>query len=183
MQILIDFFYISYKLILTIYLWMFKIEKLFTFYMCMLDKKEGFTLLELLIASGVLIIALTGLLATYAACFDLVETTRNSNLALNAAQKTLEEMRSINFLSVYPNYNNQTFQVSGMPVNSSLGFVSINNSNSSLLNVAIGVCWRQRGSRIIGECVDSGGVIAFSDSNGDGRLNSPVELSTFMSQR
>ncbi|MFH1691621.1 MAG: prepilin-type N-terminal cleavage/methylation domain-containing protein [Candidatus Omnitrophota bacterium] len=149
----------------------------------MLNKKDGFTLLELLIASGVLIIALTGLLATYAACYDLAETTRNSNLALNAAQETLEEMRNINFLSVFSLYDGATFQVSGMPANSSLGYVVVNNSNSSLLNVAIGVCWRQKGSRIIGECVDSSGALVFSDTNADGRLNSPVELVTYMAQR
>ncbi len=149
----------------------------------MVNKKRGFTLLELLIASGILVIALTGLLATYAACFDLVETTRNSNLALNAAQKNLEEMRNANFLSIFSSYNGTTFQVSGMPANSSLGFISINNSNSSLLKVAVGVCWRQKGSRVVGECNDSGGVLVFSDSNGDGRLNSPVELSTYMAQR
>lgn len=149
----------------------------------MRDKKKGFTLLEILVASGILVIALTGLLATYAACFDLVETTRNSNLALNAAQKTLEEMRNVNFLNIFSSYNGTTFQASGMTANSSLGFISINNSNPNLLSVAVGVCWRQRGSRIIGECNDSSGILAFSDANGDGRLNSPIELSTFMSQR
>lgn len=149
----------------------------------MSNKENGFTLLELLIASGILIIALTGLLATYAACFDLTETTRNSNLALNAAQETLEEMRDVNFLNIFSVYNGTTFQVSGMSTNSSLGYIVVNNSNSDLLNVVIGVCWRQKGSRIIGECVDSGGGLVFSDTNGDGRLNSPIELGTYMAQR
>ena len=145
--------------------------------------KKGFTLLELVITAGILIFALCGLLASYVACLELNETTKNSNLALNAAMAVLEEIRSAPFLSIFSNYNGYTFQVAGMSADSSLGQAFIDNTNPGLLNVTIGVCWRQKSSKIIGECQISGGVVTFSDANGNGILDSPVELTTLMAQR
>lgn len=149
----------------------------------LIKKKHGFTLLELMIASGVLIITLAGLLATYVACLELGETTKNSNLALNAARQVLEEVRNTPFLSIFGTYDGYLFQVPGLATNSSQGYVSINNSNPDLLNVTVGVCWRQKSSRIIGECQDAGGVVSFSDANSNDILDSPVQLNTLMGQR
>lgn len=148
----------------------------------LIKKNHGFTLLELMIASGVLIIALVGLLATYIACLELEETTKNSNSALNAARQVLEEIRDTPFLSIFDTYDGYTFHVPGFAANSSQGYVSINNS-TDLLNVTIGVCWRQKSLRIIGECQDVAGVVSFSDANGNSILDSPVQLTTLMGQR
>ncbi len=145
--------------------------------------RKGFTLLELVITTGILIFALCGILATYIACLELSETTKNSNLALNSASRVLEEIRSAPFLSIFSSYNGYTFQVSGMPGNSSLGRVVIDDTDPALLNVNIGVCWRQKASKVIGECQLSGETVIFSDANGNGILDSPVQLTTRMSQR
>jgi Tfp pilus assembly protein PilV len=146
--------------------------------------KEGFTLLELMVCCAVTIIALTGLLSAYVACYELNETMRNSNLAISAAQKVLEEIRSTPFLSVYANYNGYQFQVSGMPVNKNLGRVVVDNTNPNLLQVDVGVCWSQKGSRILGECSTGvGGTLVFNDANVNGKLDSPVQFTTLMSQR
>ena len=148
------------------------------------QSKKGFTLLELMICCAVTVIALTGLLSTYIACFELDETMRNSNLAISAAQKVLEEIRSTPFLSVYANYNGYSFHVSGMPVNKNLGHVAVANSNPNLLQVDVGVCWSQKGSRIMGECTVAGsGALAFNDTNSNGKLDSPVVFTTLMAQR
>ena len=146
-------------------------------------KKNGFTLIELVIASGVLIFGLVALLATFIYCLELIETTKNSSLALKAAEEVLEQMRRSDFLNVYSNYNGYTFSVSGMPANTNLGRVTVNNSDPDLLAVDIGVCWKQRNERIIGECQESGGVLVFSDSDSNGILDSPVMLETRMAQR
>ncbi|MFH0877203.1 MAG: hypothetical protein V1863_03155 [Candidatus Omnitrophota bacterium] len=146
--------------------------------------KSGFTFLELLITSGVIIIALTGLLATYITCYELNETSKNSNLALTEAQRVMEEIFNTDFLSVPGVYNGFTFAVSGLPAGNSVGRVTVDNStNPDLLNVTVGVCWRQRDSRIIGECVDSSGILTFSDANINGVLDSPVQLQTLVAQR
>ncbi|HAJ57806.1 MAG TPA: hypothetical protein DCL35_08635 [Candidatus Omnitrophica bacterium] len=152
----------------------------------MRKNNKGFTLLELMIASAVIIVALAGLLSTYVACLELNETTKNTNLALNSAQKVLEEIRSSTFSGIASAYNGYNFSVSGIEVNESLGFVYIDDTDASLLNITIGVCWRQRGAKIIGECRDSGGSLVFdstSDANSNGILDSPVQFSTLMAQR
>lgn len=152
----------------------------------MRKKKNGFTLLELMIASAVIIVVLVGLLSTYVVCLELNETTRNTNLALNSAQRVLEEIRSVTFSGVASTYNGYNFSVSGMQANESLGRVYVDNTNPNLLDIKIGVCWRQRGSKIIGECRVSGGSLIFdptSDINGNNLLDSPVQLSTLMAQR
>lgn len=150
------------------------------------QKPKGFTLLELMIVSGFLIITLVGLLATYISCLELTEMTKNTNLALNMAQKVMEEIRNTPITSISGTYNGYAFNVPGMAANSSLGHVTVlDNIDPDLppYNVTIGVCWRQKGGRIIGECQDSGGVLVFSDANLNGVLDSSVQLSTQMAQR
>ena len=149
----------------------------------MRNKKNGFTLLELMIAAAIVIVCLVGLLSTYITCLELIETTKNSNLALNAEQKVLEEIRSATFSGIPAAYDGYTFSVAGMSSGSSIGRAAVSNANSSLLNVTIGVCWSQKGSRIIGECQNSSGTLTFSDTNGNNILDSPVQLTTLMAQR
>lgn len=145
--------------------------------------KRGFTFLELMVVCGILIVALTGLLATYVTCMELTETTKNSNFALQAAQKVLEEVRSIAFTSVNATYNNYSTQIPFMAANTSIVRVSVNTSNASLLRVDVGTCWRQKGGKIIGECRDVSGALAFNDSNANGVFDSPVQLVTLVAQR
>ncbi len=145
--------------------------------------KSGFTLLELMIASAVIIIALAGLLATYVACLELSETTKNSNLALNSASEVLEQIRSATFSGISSSYNGYNFSVSGMATNQSLGHVYVDDSDPTLLNITIGVCWKQKASRIIGECQEVSNNLTFSDANSNNILDSPVQLSTLMAQR
>jgi type II secretory pathway pseudopilin PulG len=144
---------------------------------------KGFMLLELVITIGILVFSLTALLATFISCFDLFEMTKNSNLALNAEIEILEEIRRSNFLDLYSNYNGYTFEISSMGPNSNIGFVSVDNSDPDILEVNIGVSWMQKGGRIIGEGSLNGGVLEFSDSNGNGILDSPVMLTTYITQR
>ncbi|MFA5038504.1 MAG: prepilin-type N-terminal cleavage/methylation domain-containing protein [Candidatus Omnitrophota bacterium] len=148
-----------------------------------IKKSGGFTLLELMIVCGIVVVVLVGLLATYVACFELAETTRNTHMALVETKAVLENMRGIAFTSVYGTYNGHVFQVPQMAANQSLGYVVINNSNASLLRVDAGVCWKQKNDRIIGECQESSGALVFSDANGNGILDSPVQVTTLMSQR
>jgi Tfp pilus assembly protein PilV len=145
--------------------------------------KEGFTFLELMVVCGILIVALTGLLATYVTCLELTETTKNSNFAIQTVQKVLEEMRSTPFTSIAATYNNYTFQVPFMGANTSIGRMVVNATNATLLRVDVGVCWRQKGNRIMGECQDVAGVLTFNDTNTNGVLDSPVQLVTLVGQR
>ena len=143
--------------------------------------RNSFTLLELLIASGVLVIVLTGLLSAYISCLEMNETTKNSNLALGAVQEELENLRKAPFQTLNTTY---TFYATGSLANLSLGRVVIDKTtNSSFYRVDAGMCWKQRNSRVIGECIDNNGTLVFNDTNGNGVLDSPVQLTTYMAQR
>jgi len=146
-------------------------------------KNKGFTLLELIITIGITVSSFAALLATFIICLDLFETTKNSNFALNTEIKIIEEMRRSNFLNLYSNYNGYIFQVSGMDPDLNVGYVSIDNSDPDLLEVNIGVCWLQKSGRIVGEGYLDNGILEFSDNNGNGILDSPVTLTTYMTQR
>lgn len=142
--------------------------------------RKGFTLLELMIASGVLVIVLAGLLSAYISCLEMNETTKNSNLALGAVQEELENLRKAPFQTLNATY---TFYATGPLANLSLGRVVVNTTNSSFYRVDAGMCWKQRNSRIIGECRDNSGTLVFNDTNGNGIMDSPVQLTTYMAQR
>jgi prepilin-type N-terminal cleavage/methylation domain-containing protein len=146
-------------------------------------KKSGFTLLELMISAAIMVVVLTGLLAAYLAYFELSETTINSNKALNAAQEIMEQIRRGPDLNTMMGYNSLSYPIAGMPANSGLVHVSIDNSAGNILNVSVGACWMQKNSRIIGECENFGGNLAFSDLNGNQVLDSPLQLNSLMAQR
>ena len=149
-------------------------------------KRKGFTLLELMIVSGILIIVLTGLLGSFIACIELTQNTKNANLALTAVVGKMEEIRgtpSENFLNITSAYGNRSYSIAGMSPSDGLVYVSVDDTNTSLINISICACWRQRTSRIIGECTDSSGIVVFSDNDSDNVLDSQVQLSSLMAQR
>ncbi len=148
------------------------------------ENKSGFTLLELMIGVGVLIVALTGLLGVFAHMISLNENSGKLTLAVAACQAKLEEMRNSDFSNLYVNYNGTNFNPNGFPSGEAKGAISINNSNPSLLQVFVSVSWRTRSNRVIGEDRNlNGGLDGGEDLNANGRLNSPAELTTLMAQR
>jgi len=71
-------------------------------------KKSSFSLIELLIGAAVLVVALGGLIAVFAANFSLVDSGRNLTVAVNHAQCVIEEIRDRNIPSaiVLEDWNN-----------------------------------------------------------------------------
>lgn len=143
---------------------------------------KGFTLLELMLAAAVLIVAISGLVAAFVGCYALNETARNLTFATMGAQQKLEEIREHNFYNIYSDYNGTTFGVTGIA--EAKGRVDIDNTNPDLLKITVTVCWKQVGGRIIGEDLNlDGDLDAGEDSNGNGRLDSPVQIITLMAKR
>lgn len=58
------------------------------------SKKRGFTLIELMIAATIIIVALVGLMATYFVSFDANQMARHRVQALNDARAMIEHMRA-----------------------------------------------------------------------------------------
>lgn len=61
--------------------------------------KRAFTLIELMIASSILVVALLGLLGVFTSSFGLIESGRNLTVALNHARCVMEELRDCNIPS------------------------------------------------------------------------------------
>ena len=148
------------------------------------DNRNGFTLLELMIAIGVLIVALVGLLGVFAHLILLNENSSKLTLAVTACQTKLEEMRNSTFSTLYTTYNGTSFNPSGFFSGEAKGAIYINNSNPNLLQIFVSVSWRTSANRIIGEDKNLSGVLnTGEDSNANGRLDSPAEIATLMAQR
>jgi Tfp pilus assembly protein PilV len=142
---------------------------------------KGFSLAEILIAIIILIVAISSILMTYIACFVLIDTVKNVNIATTAAQGVIEEMRSTPFTQIYDNYNGLVFTLNDIP--QSRGIVYVNDTNPELLEVTVSICWKHR-NRVIGEDSDLDGVLDFGeDTNSNGIIDSPVTLTTKIANR
>ena len=147
-------------------------------------RKSGFTLLELMIAAAILVIAIAGLLATFTGFLSLNENSKNISLAIEACQDKTEEIRNFNFSSLYITYNNTNFEPNGFPVTDAEGNIYIDNTDPDLLEICISVSWRESSNKIIGEDVNLNGTLdSGEDLNSDGRLSSPAEIITLMGAR
>lgn len=145
--------------------------------------KKGFTLIEVMLGAALLAGLLVGLVSLYVYGFDLQETSKNTNIALNAARAKLEEIRSYatqdsyaNFTQVVNTYNNKTYNIAGLDgiMKTEAAYVG---SGSELIDVNATACWRQRAGRIIGNATING-TGNFTDCTA-----SPVGLSTAISNR
>jgi hypothetical protein len=156
-----------------------------------LPVKKSITLAEMLLATAITAFAICNILVMYTACFDLIGTAKNMNIATNAAQGLIEGMRNSTFQQIDDTYGvNPTadadisysnFVVNAIP--SSMGVVYINDTNPELLQATVSVCWRQK-NRVIGEDKNLNGALdAGEDANGNKILDSPVELTTLIVNR
>lgn len=165
--------------------------------------KGGFTLVELMLAGAIMVVALVGLLGSYLLSFNLNETAKNMTLATYAIEQQMEEIRDYNFNLIFNDYNNTVFrannvtllagnpiQISFTPNLETAGSVRVDNSDPNLLRITVSMCWRQQGGRIIGEDNGRGGGIALNgildgteDLNGNNIIDSPAMIVTLMANR
>jgi type II secretory pathway pseudopilin PulG len=68
-------------------------------------RRAGFTVLEVTVASGVLVIGLLGMASSLAASLRLIEVNRETMVAHQAARGLAEEMQNGTFSQVFANYN------------------------------------------------------------------------------
>lgn len=143
--------------------------------------ERGFTLMEVMLAAAIAVVALCGILATYIACFTLIKTSKNASIATSAAQGLLDEIRNTSFPLIVSTYDGMNFTVNNMPRNK--GVVYIDDSNPELLKATISVCWQQ-GNTVVGEDKNFNGILdTGEDVNGNGIIDSPVELTTLIVNR
>jgi prepilin-type N-terminal cleavage/methylation domain-containing protein len=144
---------------------------------------KGFTLIEVLVASGILAFCLCGLLAAYVSLFFLSDLARDTTLATNAIQQEMEKVKNINFdsLSVL---NDTKFNLNGFSSSGAKGVIYVSSTSyDDLKKVRIVASFKSRG-RVIGEDKDLDGTLDNGEDTNpnNNRLDSPLEIVTFIAK-
>ncbi len=146
--------------------------------------ERGFTLLEFVIASGILLISILGALLVYHNSLVLSQYSLGHTLALQSAQAKLEEMRESNYATLTLDYGaggvqGNTFTPTGL---TGMGVITFDTSNAAAVGVRIDVSWLERG-RLFGEDADRDGVLdTGEDLDGDNLLTGAVQIVTYLTQ-
>jgi prepilin-type N-terminal cleavage/methylation domain-containing protein len=173
-------------------------------------RKNGFTLVELMIAAAVTAVALLGLLGVFSGCFSTDESSRDLTASMNISRHIVEEIRMLrDEARENPNKDfpvDYQVEIAALEVNAEAN--ATNNlgilldvvidvfdngldpngiSNADLCWINVSISWMQKGGRIYGEDNGSGGGTALDgaingseDANGNGILDSPAQIITLM---
>lgn len=156
-----------------------------------MKKIPGFTLIEVLLATMILVVAVSAILYTIIQGFNIQGTSKDFSLAMSAARTEIEKVRNQDFSSIAtgtfifdPNENgilDSPFDGSGQIVISDAQ-LSAGGTITNLKNIRVVICWRQKDGRIIGEDNGQGDSIALDGilqaeekaaGNGDDLIDSP----------
>jgi len=99
---------------------------------------RGLTLIELMIATGILVVVLSGLLLTFISCILLNESNNNLVIAVNDAQYVLEQIKGLAYSEIgnytVPQFNNLANET--VTLTRSIG--------TRIAEVAVDVSWIER---------------------------------------
>lgn len=103
-----------------------------------LSSLTGFTLLELMIASAILLIAICGLLVTFVTCALMNESNNNLVVATNDAQYVLEEIKALGYsdISGYASPVFDNLEGEAITLNKDIG--------TQIAEVTVNVNWTER---------------------------------------
>ena len=123
--------------------------------------QQGFSLVELLVVVGILVTVIVILLRVFIYNSVLAELSGNIAYAMSEAQAKLEEIRNSDYSLITTNYASggtpgNTFNLSQ---GQGKGVIYIDSSNTSLLEISVVVCWKNKDGRVIGEDTDLDGVL------------------------
>lgn len=147
---------------------------------------HGFTLVEMLVSAGILTLMMVSVLRTFFYYSDLVDMSQALTLATAQAQSKLDEIRNSSYSLITTDYAlggtpGNTFNLSQM---TGQGVIFIDASNTNLLQVETTVSFRLKNGRVVGEDTNLNGVLNVGeDFNGNGKLDSVVNLITLMARR
>lgn len=149
---------------------------------------EGFTLVELLIATGILAVVLTGLIMLFIRCSVLANLTHNKTVAMSEVQSLMEVIREHSFDDIVTDYayggSLNPFDLEQL---NGKGVIYIDSSNAELLRIEIVVSWENKFGRIIGEDLDLDGVLDSGspgeDINGDSKISSIATVVSLLAKR
>ncbi len=140
---------------------------------------KSFTLVEILVAIVIIAIMTGVILSLFFYCLNLNEKTRENLMAMVEVQNKLEEIRNLDYSSLSGGF----FLLNNL-VGSGVIYVD-NFTNPDLLTITVVISWlSEKDGQAIGEDKNFNGVLdAGEDLNGNGRVDSPVSLTTFLARR
>lgn len=143
-----------------------------------LSNNKGFSLSELMIATLIFTLTFAGTIIVFFRCIELSEMARHSSVAVNAVKSQLATIEDTVFEQILATFNNATFTAAGV---NGRGVTYVTSLDADLLRVTIVFCWREKNGRIMGEDTNINGVLnAGEDADGNGVLDSPVEMTTYV---
>lgn len=161
--------------------------------------KEGFTLVELMVAATVTTVALLGILGVFSGCFGVDQSARDLTTAINGARIIMEDLRTLRDQDNTRAPGHYTDTIASWVAENRLHSVAIDIiddgtepvaqplSSATLYWVSISVSWMEQGGRIAGEDDGAGGGVAFDgilnggeDANGNNIIDSPAQITTLL---
>jgi len=141
--------------------------------------RKGFTLVEVLVATGLLVIVLAGLVGLFVYCSMLSELSGDMTMVMSELQGKWEEIRNHDYDLVVTDYS-----AGGTPGNifnltqvNAKGVIYIDANNPDLLVIKIIASWQTRNNRIMGEDQNLNGILdAGEDQNGNGEIDSSTSV-------
>ena len=100
--------------------------------MLLRTRKEGLSLIELLVTTGIFLSVFVGILVSYVNCLELNEYSKNSSLALYALSSKLEEIKNTLPEKVKAVHDGAAFT---NPALTGMGVSYIDDTNPKLLKV------------------------------------------------
>jgi len=143
---------------------------------------RAFTLLELALAIAIFVIAACGILSLFISSATIAESAGNVTRAINVAREELENnVKQANFATL----TNYSLLPPNIPNEMSLAcYVQNHPTLNDIRQVTIVVSHRGKSQHVIGEDENLNGLLdGGEDTNGDGRLSSLCEISTFIARQ
>jgi len=138
--------------------------------------KKGLTLTELMIATIILTPIFAGVMLVFIQCVQLSQLAQNSSRALMATKDRMSAIEETAFNQIAGNFNGVTFTVPGL---NGIGTTYVTSVDADVLEVVTVFNWRENNGKQIGEDADLDGQIdGGEDANGNGVLDSPVQVTT-----
>ncbi len=153
-----------------------------------MNKNSGFTLIEVMVSTMLLVVALLGSLGVFARLLGITESDKSYLIAQKEAEAKMEELTRYNYPALIADYTNAG-ALKSTPFNLSSTMIigkgvvyaqELSGAANSLLSAKVVVCYRQKG-RIVGEDTNLNGILdGAEDQNNNARIDSPCQLDTVM---
>lgn len=134
------------------------------------------TLVELLVAAGIFVLATTGIIVGYINAMELQEAARFHSAATKSIMSKIDQARSTSYYQIKATFHQVPFDIPGYKAK---GVSYVDDSEPDLLVLIVSASWKDKVGRVHGEDKNLNGQIdGAEDSNGNGRLDGPVQLTT-----